>query len=182
MSESKSPFKGEINLIPGDLLALRQKKREKYFLSVGLSITVLFFVVLYFYPEIIIRSYEHDLAHGKEIQDRVKNQEEQYKSLLSRKKECEHVAEVFKKIEKRTISIEELLNTFSSVLPRDIKIESFNLQGNERIDISFQVHNPVQVAELIVILNNLKTFRVENPVKMPLRDREEIVTFILYFN
>lgn len=173
-------YRQEINLIPQDFLLRRQKKKEKYYIFIAMVLITSSFVLLYLYPEIMIRRYENRVSQVMTALVETEAEEKKYASLLAYKEELEEKIRITEEIEKNTISPIELLDRLATLLPRGVLVDSFSF-NREKLNISFVVQNPVQVLELMTVLEELEIFHVEQPAVIPLMEREETVHFTLFF-
>ncbi len=174
-------FKRELNLIPRELLLKKEARRKRTHITILLMVFFFCFFSLYFYPERMINSYQRRLEEKKETFLSVERDKKLLYSLRERSRDYTGQKEAISIIEERTASPLFILSEIGSILPPGVKVESFHLLGKQRLDIAFQVQNPLQVADLSVLLSESGNYEVEDLTTIPLEEGEETVRFILFF-
>ncbi len=179
LAADKSFIKLDINLIPDDFLLARRKRRQKYYLLLVLFAVPLFCLLVYLFPEILIRRYERELLGKEDALQQVQEDRLLYESLLVQKGECEEILKVYEEISSRGLSAVGILEDLEGILPADVIVDSIHLTGEKRVDLSLRVADPLQAVELLVILERADAFQLEEYPQIPLADREEIISLML---
>ena len=107
MAAGKSFIKPDINLIPGDFLLARWKKRQKYYLLLVLFAVPLFCLLVYLYPEMLIRRYEREMLEIEDALQQVQDDRLLYEFFLDQKEEYEEILKVYEEISGRGFSAVE---------------------------------------------------------------------------
>jgi hypothetical protein len=180
LAAGKSFIKPDINLIPGDFLLARWKKRQKYHLLLVLFAVPLFCLLVYLYPEMLIRRYEREMLEIEDALQQVQDDRLLYEFFLDQKEEYEEILKVYEEISGRGFSAVGILEDLDGILPADVAVDNIHLSGEKRMDLSLRTADPLQAVELLVILEGADAFQMEKYPQIPLADREEIISLTLH--
>lgn len=180
MAAGKSYIKLDLNLIPGDFLLARWKKRQKHCFLLVLFAVLLFCLLVYLYPEILIRRYEREMLGKRVALQQVQDDRLLYGFLLDQKEEYEEILKVYEEISSRGFSAVGILEDLDGILPAGVAVDNIRLTGEKGVELSLRAADPLQTVELLVILEGADAFQLEKYPQIPLADREEIISLTLH--
>ncbi len=178
----KTFSKLEINLLPEEMRKKIVNRRERTRLKLAFAGSFLSLLILFYTPVILVNSYESRLENKKSSYEAGQKNYELLVQLQDEKQRYRELQESLSLIAERTVSPLELLESLGQLLPAGVQLKSFHLRGKQRLDLTFQVQDPLQVAKLSVLLGELNSFEIEDLTSVPLAEGNETVSYILFFN
>ena len=122
------------------------------------------------------------MENKKSSYEAAQKNDELLMQLQDEKQHYRELQESLSLIAERTVSPVELLESLEQLLPAGVQLKSFHLRGKQRLELTFQVQDPLQVAKLSVLLGELNGFEVEGLTSVPLAEGNKTVSYILFFN
>lgn len=177
---NNSCFKKEINLLPPALQSKIAVKRERTRFKVLLLGSSLSLLLLFYVPVMLLDSFEKRLEDSKAAYEEARKNEELLLYLQNEELYYRELQESLPVILERTVSPVEILKVLGQILPAGVEVQGFHLRGKQQLDLTFQVHDPLQVAQLSVLLGGLQGFEVEDLSSVPLAEGKETVSYILF--
>ena len=131
MAAGKSFIKPDINLIPGDFLLARWKKRQKYHLLLVLFAVPLFCLLVYLYPEMLIRRFEREMLEIEDALQQVQDDRLLYEFFLDQKKSTKRYLKYMRKSPAGVSVLWESWKTWMGSCPRVLLWIIFALQAKK---------------------------------------------------